>query len=812
MSIFDQLQKIYDISLEKEMKESYLDYAMSVIVGRALPDVRDGLKPVQRRILYAMLEAGLRHDKPFKKSARVVGEVLGKYHPHGDSAVYEALVRMAQDFSMRYPLVQGHGNFGSIDGDSPAAMRYTEVRLSKIGEELLKDIDKETVDFVPNFDESLKEPSVLPSVLPNLLLNGSTGIAVGMTTNIPPHNITEIVNAIIAYLDNEDISIVDLLSYVKGPDFPTGGIITNPSEIVKVYVNGNGKLKLRGIVDIERVSNKREALVIKQIPYQVLKTSIIEKIASLVKEGRIKEISDLRDESDRDGIRVVIELKKGVDAQRVLNKLYKYTQLETTYSVIMVALVDNVPKVLNLKQMIGYFVDHRIEVITRRTKYLLRKAEDRLEVVKGYLVAIKNIDEVVKIIKSSKNAAIAKEKLMEYFDLTQKQAQAILDMRLHRLTSLELEKLEEEKKQLEATITDYKDILASEHRKKLIIKEELQEALKIYSDDRKTLIATQDLVISKDDLEEKEEGNFILTMSHSGYLKKVRQTEYKKQKRGGKGVIVANLKEDDFPKHVEFLPANNIVLFFTNYGKVHGLRSKDIPLAKRESRGESVNYLLKLDDDEKVKDILVIKDFNQGGQLFIVTEKGKGKKVAISDLKSALRQGGIVIQKVPEGDSIAEVIKIDENNPLISVFTQKGYTITFDTDKDLRVMGRAASGVKIMNVSSDDKIISATVTRGFMLVVSENGYAKLLDKDLLKVQKRGGKGIKYFKVNEKVGNVVEVLSCNEDDEAVIMTDDGKIIRVMVNDISVQGRYASGVRVINSDGKVTSAAIVKGEDK
>lgn len=797
------------VEIDEEMKRSYIDYAMSVIIGRALPDVRDGLKPVQRRILYAMHEMGMSPDKPYKKCARIVGEVLGKYHPHGDAAVYEALVRMAQDFSFRYTLVDGHGNFGSIDGDSPAAMRYTEARLSPLAMELLRDIDKNTVDFVPNFDESLKEPSVLPSRFPNLLVNGSNGIAVGMSTNIPPHNLREIIDATIAYIDNPEISVDELLKFVKGPDFPTGGIIVGRKGIKEAYRAGRGSIRVRAKYEIEETSSGRSIIVIKEIPYQVSKARIIEKIAELVRDKKITEISDLRDESDQEGIRVVIELKKDALPKVVLNKIIKHTQLETTFHMIMLAIVDGVPRVLDLKGMIAEYVRFQQEIITRRSRFDLEKAEARAHIVEGLLIALKNIDEVIEIIKSSKDPSQAKQRLMDRFGLTDIQAQAILDMRLQRLTQLETSKLQDEYRELLKQIEYLKGVLADPKKIDQIIIKELQEIKEKYGDDRRTAIASSEEEITLEDLIPDTDVAIIIT--DSGYIKRIPANTFKYQQRGGKGVSASNLKDGDWISELITCTNHKNILFFTNYGKVYRLKAYQIPEASRTARGTSIRNLLPLAQNEKVVSALAVDDFDREStdkNIIIATKRGLIKKTALSEFAST-RRDGLKAINLNEGDSIVQV-KVTRGNEDVLLVTKKGLTIRF-CETDVRPMGRGAAGVKGITLKEDDEVLDMVIIKPGekLLLVTENGYGKRTSYENFTRQHRGGKGLIGMKVNEKTGIVAAARGVEDDEEVLMVSAEGQAIRVKAKDVSEQGRHTMGVRVmrLSPGDKVTSIAII-----
>lgn len=797
------------VEIEEEMKRSYIDYAMSVIIGRALPDVRDGLKPVQRRILYAMYEMGMYPDRPYKKCARIVGEVLGKYHPHGDAAVYETLVRMAQDFSFRYPLVDGHGNFGSVDGDSPAAMRYTEARLSPLAMEILRDIDKNTVDFVPNFDESLQEPSVLPSRFPNLLVNGSNGIAVGMSTNIPPHNLAEVIDATIAYIENPDISVEELMKYVKGPDFPTGGIIIGKKGIREAYRTGKGSIRVRAKYEIEETSSGRAMIVIKEIPYQVSKARIIEKIAELVRDKKITEISDLRDESDQEGIRVVIELKRDAVPRIVLNKIIKHTQLETSFNIIMLAIVDGVPKVLDLKGMIAEYVRHQREVIVRRSRFELEKAEARAHIVEGLLVALANIDEVVEIIKSSENPQVARDRLMNRFELTEVQAQAILDMRLQRLTQLEISKLQEEYAELLKTIEYLRTVLADPKKVDRIIIDELTEIKNKYGDERRTAIASSEQEISIEDLIPDTEVAVIIT--DNGYIKRVPASTFKYQQRGGKGVTASNLKDGDWITQLVSCTNHRNILFFTNYGKVYRLKAYQIPEASRTARGISIRNLLPLAQEEKVVSALAVSDFDRESvdkNIVIVTRKGLIKKTALSEFVST-RRDGLKAINLNEDDDIVQVKLTGGENDLL-ILTRKGMSIRFN-EGDVRRMGRSAMGVRAIDLKEGDEVLDMVVVKPDekLMLVTENGYGKRTSYEHFGVQHRGGKGLIAMKINEKTGRLAAARGVRDDEEVLIVSAEGQAIRIKAGDVSEQGRHTMGVRVmkLGKGDKVTAIAII-----
>jgi len=792
---------IINAYIEDEMKNSYIDYSMSVIIGRALPDVRDGLKPVHRRILYAMNELSLTYNKPYKKSARIVGEVLGKYHPHGDTAVYYALVRMTQDFSLRYPLIDGQGNFGSIDGDSPAAMRYTEARMAKIASELLKDIEKETVDFRPNFDETLQEPEVLPSVLPNLILNGSSGIAVGMATNIPPHNLNEVCDAIIFLLDNPDCSVKDLMNFIKGPDFPTGAIITGREGIINAYETGKGTINIqsRAFIEVGKQGGK-ENIIISEIPYQVNKANLIEKIAELVREDKIDGISDIRDESDREGIRIVIEIKKGAIAKVVLNQLYKHTQLQSSFGIILLAIVNGKPRVLNLKEILTYFVEFRKEVIIKRTKYDLKKAELRAHILEGLKIAIANIDEVIELIKKAADFNDAKNKLMNRFELTETQAQAILEMRLQRLTGLEVTKLETEYLELIQTIEYLKSILENPYMVINLIKEEMENLKKEYGDKRKTEIIADSKELSVEDLIADE--NVVITISHSGYIKRMNINIYKSQARGGKGKYGMETKEDDFVEYMFVASTHNYILFFTNKGKCYWLKVYDIPEGGRLSRGKAIVNLLPLEQDEKIKAFVNIKKFSDSEYLFFTTEKGIVKKCNLM-LFSNPRSSGIIAMTIPPDDNLIEV-KVTDGKTDILLGTKSGKAIRF-SETEVRPMGRTAYGVRGIKLSKGDKVVGMIplVSGMSILAVTDVGFGKRTDESEYRKQSRGGKGIINIKRTEKNGNTIAILGVNNTDELMLITQNGIIIRLYVKDISNIGRNTQGVRVIrlNENDKV-----------
>ena len=800
--------KVIPVDINNEMKRCYIDYAMSVIVGRALPDVRDGLKPVHRRILYSLQELGLYPDKGYRKCARIVGDVLGKYHPHGDTSVYDALVRMAQDFSMRYMLVDGHGNFGSVDGDSAAAMRYTESKMNKIAVEMLRDINKNTVDFVPNFDGEEKEPSVLPSRYPNLLVNGSSGIAVGMATNIPPHNLGEIIDGIVMLIENPELSSLELMSVIKGPDFPTGGIIMGTSGIRAAYETGKGRIIVRAKAEIEE-ENSRHRIIVTEIPYQVNKAKLIESIADLVKDKKIVGISDLRDESDREGMRIVIELKRDANPNVILNLLYKHTKMQDTFGVIMLALVNNEPKILNLKQILSNYIEFQKEVITRRTIFDLNKAKDRAHILEGLRIALDNIDEVISIIRNSKTTEIAKNTLMEKFHLSEKQSVAILEMKLRRLTGLERDKIEEEYAELMKQIEYLQSILDSEEKLLSVIKEELLEIKAKYNDDRRTTI---EKVMNEIDIEDLiQEEDVVVTLTHGGYIKRISADTYSAQKRGGKGIQAMSTKEDDFVENVLVTSTHSDILFFTNRGRVYKLRSYEIPDAGRTAKGTNIINLIAIEPDERIEAVLTIKDTNMDGYLFMGTKQGIVKKTPLSEFKN-LRKNGLIAINLREGDELLKV-KVTRGDANIILVTQNGYAIRFN-EKDVRPMGRTASGVRAITLKNDDFAVCIDIANDDeeVLVISENGFGKRTPVTEYKVQNRGGIGLITYKISEKTGKVAGATVCNEDDELMIINSSGVAIRINVNDISVTSRAAMGVKLMrtNEEQKVVAIAKISGE--
>lgn len=796
--------KVVVVNIEEEMKKSYLDYAMSVIVSRALPDVRDGLKPVHRRILYAMNELGLSPDKQYRKSARVVGDVLGKYHPHSDTSVYDAMVRLAQNFNTRYPLVDGHGNFGSVDGDSPAAMRYTEVKMTKLALEMLRDINKETVDYRPNFDESLKEPIVLPSRFPNLLVNGSSGIAVGMATNIPPHNLGEVIDGIVMLIDNPDVSIDELMNVIKGPDFPTGALIMGMEGIKSAFKTGRGRVVVRAVAEIEDLGKGKSRIVVTELPYQVNKAKLIEKIAQLVRDKKLEGISDLRDESDREGMRIVIEIKRDANPRVVLNNLYKHTQLQDTFSIIMLALVNDQPKVLNLKEILSCYLDYQKEIIIRRTQFDLNKAEDRAHILEGLRIALDHIDEVINIIRNSKDEVIAKSRLMESFGLTDKQSQAILDMRLRRLTGLERDKIDEEYEGLIKDIKGYKEILADEKLVYKIIEDELLEIKEKYADPRRTKIMPSYDDIDIEDMIEEE--SVIITLTHNGYIKRLPEETYKTQRRGGKGIIALTTRKEDFVETIFITSTHDTILFFTNEGRVYSMKAYEIPEGRRQSKGINIINLLELKGQEKVTAVIPIKEYDPENSLALVTKRGIIKKVNIEHFVN-IRKTGIIAISLKKDDELISVRKTDGNRDLILV-TEQGMAIRFN-EKDVRNMGRNAMGVKSINLNKGDNVVSMDIAEKgkYLLVVSEYGYGKRTSIDEYKTQRRGGKGVKTYHIKEKTGKLVSGRVVDKDDEIMIISISGNIIRLKVDEISEMGRTTQGVTLmrINDNDKVVSVA-------
>jgi DNA gyrase subunit A len=793
-------ERLGQIAIEDEMRSSYLDYAMSVIVGRALPDVRDGLKPVHRRILYGMNEMGLAHNRAYRKSAKIVGEIMGNYHPHGDAAIYDTLVRMAQDFNMRYPLVDGQGNYGSMDGDPPAAMRYTEARLTKLAEEMLADIDKETVDFVPNYDESRVEPVVLPAKVPNLLVNGAGGIAVGYATNIPTHNLAEVIDGLLLLLENPDVTVAQLMKKIPGPDFPTAGFIYGTEGIKKAYETGRGLLTLRAKVNIESDERTdRERLIVTEIPYQVNKANLIEKIAELVQDRRVEGIADLRDESDRDGVRIVIELKRGEIPLVVLNNLYKHTQLQTTFGVIMLALVNNRPEVLNLKQILSAFIDHRREVVVRRTSFELRKAEERAHILEGLKIALDNLDAVITLIRRAQSPDEARSGLMQRFTLTEIQANAILDMRLQRLTQLERTKLVEEYREVLKQIEYLRSVLGSEALVRKIIKDELVEIREAYKDERRTQIVKEDAEISIEDLIAEEE--VVVTISHAGYIKRNPVSLYRAQRRGGKGKIGMGIKEEDFVETLFTASTHDSLLFFTDAGKVYWLKVHEIPEAGRAAKGKALINLLALKSDEKVTATVPVKEFREDRYVVMATRQGVIKKTELSAFSNP-RQGGIIALSLDEGDKLIGV-EITDGQREILLGTKQGITIRFKED-DVRPMGRTAHGVRGITLEEGDEVIGMeTITPDSttsILTVTEGGYGKRTPVTEYRVQGRGGKGIISVKTTERNGLAVGFLQVRDGDEIMLMAAKGKILRCRVDDIREIGRNTQGVRIIELEGE------------
>lgn len=786
-------QNIINIDLEKKMKTSYLEYSMSVIVSRALPDVRDGLKPVHRRILYGMQQLGLDPNKPTRKSARVVGDVMGKFHPHGDSAIYDALVRLAQDFSTRYPLAQGQGNFGSIDGDQAAAMRYTEVRMSKIAKEMLRDINKDTVDFVPNFDGEEMEPSVLPSRFPNLLVNGSNGIAVGMATNMAPHNLGEAIDACISYMKNPEIDIDDLIKIIPGPDFPTGALILGKSGIKDAYMTGRGKIKQRAVARIEPFKKNRERIIISEIPYQVNKARLIEKIADLVKEKRVDGISDIRDESDRKGMRIVVEIKRDSNANIVLNNLYKYTQLENTFGIINLALVNGEPKILNLKELIEYYVDHQKEVVTRRTNFDLSKARERKHIVEGLIIAIDHIDEIIKIIRSSYDNDQIKKIFFEKYKLSDAQSQAILDMQLKRLSGLEIEKLNAENKELAETIEYLLSILNSEENLINLIIEEISEIKDNYADERRTKIVPDEGELDVTELIEEED--ILISLTKDGYIKRLPIDTYKVQNRGGKGIAAGNTKEGDFIKKIATTNTHEDLLFFTSFGKVYSLEAYKIPEGSRTSRGQAIINILNLESGEKITEMITLSELGKNSQLVLQTKDGQIKKTDAENFTN-IRRNGIIAISLREGDKLISVRQIEKDEELI-ISTQNGMTIQFNT-KDVRTMGRTAIGVRAIKLDKDDEVVSMNIKgeETYLLVVTRNGFGKKTSFNNFKNQNRGGKGVRCHKVNDKTGKVVDTLPVDLDTDIMMVSKKGDMIRLAARDVSTTGRSTMGVKLKN----------------
>ena len=801
-------QRIVSTLIEEEMKKSYLAYSMSVIVGRALPDARDGLKPVHRRILVAMHSMGMLHNRPYKKSARIVGETLGKYHPHGDTAVYDAMVRMVQTFSLRYPLIDGQGNFGSVDGDRPAAMRYTEARLNRIAEEMLADIEKETVEFVPNFDDSMTEPAVLPAKLPNLLINGSSGIAVGMATNIPPHNLREICQGVIALIDNPEISIEGLMQFVKGPDFPTAGLIRGRRGIHQTFQTGKGKIVIRAKAEIGQAKN-RDAIVIKEIPYMVNKSQLVEEIAELVKDKRVQGISDIRDESDREGIRIVLQLKAGVDPEILLNQLYARSRLQVAFGVIMLALVGNQPKILNLKEMMQQYAAHRREIVRKRTEYDLRQAEERSHILAGLIIALQNIDDVVEAIRKSEDADHARATLMERFVLSEKQAQAILDMRLSRLTSLESGKVVQEQEEVTTLIKNLKDILASEQRILEIIKEELRDIQEKYGDARRTQIIEEAKDVDEEDLIEDKEN--VITITHAGYIKRLGLEAYRQQKRGGKGVIAATAREEDFIEDLFVGSSRSYLLFFTNKGRVHWLKVWEIPEEGRQARGKAITNLLKLQEGERLSACIPVKEFDDRHCLVMATMKGIIKKTRLEEY-SRPRQGGIIGITLESEDELENVQLTDQESELI-LATAAGKAVRFH-EEDIRTVGRSGKGVRGIRLKAKDRVIGMVKADPgkFLLTITEKGYGKRTPVSEYRLISRGGSGVIDIVSNERNGAVVAIKCVSDKEEVMVVSQQGSIIRIPISGVGVIGRNTQGVRIMKLEegDKVVSAALVKAE--
>ncbi|MBR2588589.1 MAG: DNA gyrase subunit A [Bacilli bacterium] len=804
--------KIIQRDIETEMKTSYIDYAMSVIVSRALPDVRDGLKPVHRRILYAMYEDGITSDKPYRKCANTVGSVLGRYHPHGDSSVYDAMVRMAQDFSLRYPLVDGHGNFGSIDGDGAAAMRYTEARMAKIAELMLTDIEKNTVDFMPNYDERLQEPTVLPSKIPTLLINGSSGIAVGMATNIPPHNITEVINGIIKIIDEDNVTDEELMKIIKGPDFPTEGVILGIEGIKQAYSTGRGKITVRAEAEIEEMSGNKQRIIVRSLPYQVNKAKLVENIATLAREKKIEGISDLRDESDRiDKVRIVIELKRDANAQVVLNQLYKFTQMQDTFGVILLALVNGEPKILTLRQCLDYYIDHRKDVILRRTQFELDKALARAHILEGLKIALDNIDEVINIIRLSYDDP--KERLIERFGLSDIQAQAILDMRLKTLSGLQREKIEEEYNELMKLIAHLREILNSEKLVFNIIKEELLEIKEKYGDERKTKIIAAEGEFNVEDLIKEEQT--VVALTHFGYIKRMPIDTYKSQKRGGKGITGIATREEDFVKQIFTASTHDTILFFSNKGKLYKLRGYEVPEAGRTAKGTAIVNLLSLDNGEKISAVIPLSNFAEGKYLLMATKNGLIKKTALNEYSSNKKTGLLAIT-LKEDDELIDVRLTDGEDNVVLV-TGKGMCITFD-EKDVRPVGRTAQGVLGIRLDKDDAVIGMESIIGgknaTLLAITENGFGKRTELEEYRVQNRGGKGVTTYKVTPKTGNIIGIRIANGDEDVMMITDTGTIIRLNVSEVSILGRSTQGVTLMrtNDGGKVVSIEIIPLEEQ
>ncbi len=806
------MTNMIDVEVDEELKKSFIAYAMAVNVSRAIPDVRDGLKPVHRRILYSMHEMGLYNEKPYRKCARIVGDVLGKYHPHGDIAVYDALVRLAQDFTINFPLVDGHGNFGSVDGDPPAAMRYTEARMSKLAAEMLRDLDKETVDFYPTFDDTGMQPCVLPSRFPNLLVNGSDGIAVGMATNIPPHNLAEVISGVIAQIDNPEITIDELMTYIPAPDFPTGAILMGRNGIKRAYRTGRGNYVLRAKCEIEDFTSgntTRTRIIVSEIPYQVNKARLVENIADLVKDKRVEGISDIREESDRDGMRIVIELRKDANAQVVLNTLYKHTQLQTSNGIILLALVDGEPKVLNLKECIHYYIEHQKDVIVRRTRFDLNKAEERAHIVAGLVLALANIDEVIAIIKQSADKNVAAQRLMEAFELSDKQANAILEMRLQRLTSLEVEKLQEELAELERTIADLKDILANEQRVLDIIKTDLTVIKENYPSERKTELSYDYGEIDVEDLIEEED--IVISMTHGGYIKRQPVAEYKAQRRGGMGITAHKPKDEDFVEKLFISSTHDNILFFSSYGKVYSIKGYEIPEAQRQARGRAIVNLLQIEQDEKITAIIPL-SADTTGYIAMATRNGLIKKTALEEFANIRKVGKIAI-KVNEGDELISVQFTTGKDELI-IASKEGKCIRF-SEEDVRPMGRDTQGVRAMSLNEGDYLVDMLVVKPDcqILTITSNGYGKRSNVEDYRLQGRAGKGIKAGVFNEKTGYLVNLKIVNEDEDIMVISANGTIIRMHVSDISMIGRNTQGVRIMKlKDSTIATVAVAPREEE
>ncbi len=808
-------EKIIPVNIEQEMQNSYLDYSMSVIVARALPDVRDGLKPVHRRVLYGMNELGLQPNRPYKKSARVVGDVLGKYHPHGDKAVYDTIVRMVQDFSLRYPLVDGQGNFGSVDGDSPAAMRYTEVRLAHISNNILADLDKNTVDFVANYDDTAKEPSVLPTILPNLLVNGSSGIAVGMATNIPPHNLTEVVEGLIALIKDPKLPVDKIMKHIKAPDFPTGGIIWGFEGVKSAYETGRGKIIIRAKARIEVAKNDRETIIISELPYQVNKANLIENIAYLVRDKKIEDISDVRDESDKDGLRVVIDVKRGGAANVILNNLFKHTQMQVTFGVILLALVDGIPRVLNLKDMMESFVKHRLNVIIRRTKFDLDAAEKRAHILEGYMIALDNIDEVIEVIKKSKDVPTAQERLMKRFKLSEIQAKAILDMRLQRLTGLERKKIEEEYRELIKLIEKLKRILASDALRREILTDELKQLKETYGDERRTEIVMNAVKISDEEFIKEfiKEEDVVITISHSGYIKRTPVSGYRRQSRGGKGIIGATTREDDFIEHMFVASTHNHLMFFTDLGKCYMLKVHEIQEASRTAKGYSVANYIGKSKEEEITAILNVKDFSEQNYITMVTKQGVMKKTDLVNFENT-RKGGIIAISLGKDDKLIDV-QLTNGKQEILIGTHGGMAIRFN-ESDVRSMGRTAAGVRAIKLDKKDFVVGLVAVKRAgtsILVVTDKGYGKRSDLQDYRMTRRGGKGVITMKSSDKNGSVISIREVVDNDDLMIITTKGIMIRQNLGEIRVMGRNTQGVRLIklHEGDTISAVASVVGDD-